>query len=86
MPHVIVKLYSVRQKARLTKEATKAIVTTLGYGDESVSVGIEDVEPKAWAEKLYEPDILGKPDMIYKKPATIRSDRVTMARALRQRL
>lgn len=37
-------------------------------GEESVSVAIEDVEPREWTEKVYKPDILGKPDMIYKKP------------------
>lgn len=71
MPHVIVKLYSGRseqQKAKLAEEVTKAIMATLKYGEESVSVGIEDVEPKDWAEKVYKPDILGKPETIYKKP------------------
>jgi 4-oxalocrotonate tautomerase len=71
MPHVIVKLYSGRseqQKARLAEEVTKAVVATLGCGKESVSVGIEDVEPQDWAEKVYKPDIIGKAHTIYKKP------------------
>lgn len=71
MPHVIVKLYSGRseqQKARLAEEVTKAVMTTLNYGEDSVSVGIEDVEPRDWAEKVFKPDILGKPETIYKKP------------------
>lgn len=70
MPHVIVKLYSGRSekdKARLAAEITKAVTATLKYCDESVSVGIEDVEPKDWAEAVYKPDILGKTDTIYKK-------------------
>lgn len=71
MPHVIVKLYSGRsekEKSRLADEITKAVTATLKYGEESVSVGIEAIEPKDWAEKVYKPDILGKPDTIYKKP------------------
>ena len=71
MPHVIVKLYSGRseqQKARLAQEITKAVMTALKADDESVSVAIEDVEPKDWTEKVYKPDILGKPEKIYKKP------------------
>ncbi|HKW54229.1 MAG TPA: tautomerase family protein [Stellaceae bacterium] len=71
MPHVIVKLYSGRseqQKARLAEEVTKAVMAALSSGAESVSVGIEDVEPRDWAEKVYTPDILGKPETIYKKP------------------
>ena len=43
-------------------------MTTLKYGEESVSVGFEEIESKDWTEKVYKPDILGKPDTIYKKP------------------
>ncbi len=71
MPHVIVKMYSgksEKEKARLAEEMTKAIKTVLSCGDDPVSVGIEDVEPKDWAEKVYRPDILGKAETIYKKP------------------
>jgi 4-oxalocrotonate tautomerase len=49
MPHVIVKLYSGRrdkEKCRLAEEIIKAVMTTLKYGDESASVGIEDVKPE----------------------------------------
>ena len=71
MPHVIIKLYSgrsKREKERLAEEITKAVTSVLKYGDQSVSVGIEDVEPENWAENVYKPDILRKPDTIYKKP------------------
>ena len=40
----------------------------LGYGEESVSVAMEEVEPRDWAEKVYKPDIVSKPDQLYKKP------------------
>ena len=71
MPHVVVKLYAGRseqQKKKLAEEITKAVMTTLSAGEESVSVAIEDVEPNDWTEKVYRPDILGKSDTIYKKP------------------
>ncbi len=71
MPHVIVKLYAGRpdrEKSRLADAITKAVMTTLKYGEESVSVGIEDVKPEDWAEKVYKPDILDKLETIYKKP------------------
>ncbi len=71
MPHVIVKLWpdkSERQKAKLAEEITKAVTSTLGYGDEAVSVALEEVAPNDWAEKVYRPDILDKHAMIYKKP------------------
>lgn len=71
MPHVIVKLYSGRseqQKTKLAEEVTKAVMAVLNCGEQSVSVGIEDVESKDWAEKVYQPDILAKLETIYKKP------------------
>jgi len=33
----------------------------------AVSVGIEDVEPADWIEQVYKPDIIGKPDMLFKR-------------------
>jgi 4-oxalocrotonate tautomerase len=71
MPHVIVKLYagrSAQDKTRLAEEMTKAIKDVLKSEDKSISVAIEDVAPTDWAEKVYKPDILGKPEMLYKKP------------------
>jgi 4-oxalocrotonate tautomerase len=71
MPHVVVKLYagkSARQKQALAQAVTEAVTRTFGYGEESVSVGIEDVEPQDWITMVYRPDIIDKPDTIYKKP------------------
>ena len=71
MQHVIVKMYSGRStsdKKRLAEEITKVVKNVLNYGDEAISVGIEDVEPADWAEKVYRPDIIAKSENIYKKP------------------
>jgi len=71
MPHVIVKLYSGKseqQKKRLAEAVTKAVTSTLNYGEESVSVAIQDVSPDRWMEDVYKPDILGSSDRIYKQP------------------
>lgn len=78
MPQVIVKLWpgkSEHQKKRLAEELTKAVMVNLNYGEESVSVGIEEIKPQQWTEKVYEPYILGNPETIYKKPDTIRRSR-----------
>ncbi len=59
MPHVIVKLWagkSERQKARTVEEVTKAVMAGTGYGEESVSVSVEEFEPGEWTEKVYKPD------------------------------
>jgi 4-oxalocrotonate tautomerase len=71
MPHVIVKLWpgkSEDQKSRLADRITKDVMAVLNYGEESVSVAIEEVEPEDWAEKVYKPDILNHPEKLYKKP------------------
>jgi 4-oxalocrotonate tautomerase len=71
MPHVIVKLYegrSKQQKKRLAEEITKAVITALNAGEASISVAVEDVKPSDWTDRVYKPDILGKPENIYKKP------------------
>ena len=71
MPHVIVKMYAGRsegQKKQLAEAVTEAVTSTLHYGDESVSVVIEDVAPERWVEDVYKPDILGNVENIYKKP------------------
>jgi len=71
MPHVIVKLYSgksERHKQALAQAVTQAVMSALNYGEESISVGIEDVEPKNWTEQVYKPDIIAKAETIYKQP------------------
>ena len=71
MPHVIVKLWpgkSEEQKTRLAEEIVKDVTKVLNYGEESVSVAIEEVEPQDWAEKVYQPDIINSPQKPYMKP------------------
>jgi 4-oxalocrotonate tautomerase len=40
----------------------------LNYGEESVSVAIEELEPQDWDEKVYQPDIVKNAEKLYKKP------------------
>jgi len=71
MPHVIVKLWpgkSEQKKKKLAAEITEAVMSTLHYGEESVSVGIEEVKAADWTEQVYKPDIIAKRGTIYKEP------------------
>ena len=71
MPHVIVKLWpgkSEQQKARLAEKIVEDVTTVLNYGEESVSVAFEEVEPQDWAAKVYKPDIVRHSERLYKKP------------------
>ena len=71
MPHVIVKLWpgkSEKEKARLTEAIVKDVMNVLNYGEESVSVAIEEVPARDWAEKVYKPDIVENSEKLYQKP------------------
>ena len=76
MPHVIVKLWpgkSDRQKARLSKAIVHDVMNVLNYGEESVSVAMEEVKPEDWVEKVYKPRH-PEWDELYKKPGYDPSD------------
>ena len=71
MPHVIVKIWpdpSEKQKARCAEKIVEAIVASLGTGEESISVAIEEVRPDAWMAQVYWPDIEPNMAALYKKP------------------
>ena len=71
MPHVTLKLWpgkSEDQKKRLAEALAKDVMNVLNYGEEAVSVSIEEVKSEDWAEQVYKPEILDKPENIYKKP------------------
>jgi 4-oxalocrotonate tautomerase len=73
MPHVAVKLYpgrSEEQKQALALEVARTLMSVLGSKPESISIGIEEVAPEDWAERVNKPDVLGKPDTIYRKPGS----------------
>lgn len=71
MPHIIVKLWpgkSGQQKQKLADEITRSVTGVLGYGEESVSVGFEEVTSSDWMAQVYQPDVLGKQGTLLKKP------------------
>jgi 4-oxalocrotonate tautomerase len=71
MPHIIVKLWpgkSEQHKVRLAEEIVKDVTKVLNYGEESVSVAIEEVAPQDWTKRVYQPDIVNNSEKLYKKP------------------
>jgi 4-oxalocrotonate tautomerase len=71
MPHIIVKLAAGKtetQKQDLAEAITRSVAAILDYGEDAVSVAMEEVAPDAWAEQVYRPDIIGKPGTLYKTP------------------
>ena len=55
-------------------ETSPNVMDILHYGEESVSVAMEEVKPQEWAEKVYKPEIKDKRDTLYKEPAYDESD------------
>ncbi len=77
MPHVIVKLWpgkSEQQKNRLAEAITKNVMDILHYGEESVSVAMEEIESQDWVEKVYKPEIKNNWNKLYKKPGYDEND------------
>ena len=71
MPHVIVKHFpgkSEEEKARLARKITEDIVEIYKFGEETVSVALEEVSPQDWREKVVQPEIKPNLDKLYKKP------------------
>ena len=71
MPHVIVKLWpgkSEQLKRHLADLITADVMQVFDYGEESVSVGFEEIKSRDWREQVYKPDIQDKWDKLYKKP------------------
>jgi 4-oxalocrotonate tautomerase len=71
MPHVIVRLWSGKtesQKQALTDAIVRDVTRTLGYGEEAVSVGFEEVPPEDWNARVFDPDILGNWKHLTKHP------------------
>lgn len=71
MPHVIVKLWpgkSEAQKRELPEAIVRDVTRILNYGDESVSIGFEEVAPSDWSTRVYGPDIQDRWDMLSKTP------------------
>ena len=53
--------------ARVRQALSQAVMDVLDYGEESVSVAMEEVKSSDWAKQVYQPDIKAKWDKLYKK-------------------
>jgi 4-oxalocrotonate tautomerase len=65
---------SEQQKTRLAEAITKDVMEILHYGEGSVSVAMEEIKAKEWAEKVYRPEIKNNLNSLYKKPGYDESD------------
>jgi NADP-dependent 3-hydroxy acid dehydrogenase YdfG len=56
------------QKQTLADAITAAVREHLGYGEDAVSVSMEEIAPAEWDEKVYQPDIVNGPGKLCKAP------------------
>jgi len=71
MPHITVKIRTGTpedKKKQLAASIVEDVVKIIGSGEESISVAIEEIDPKDWKEKVYDPLIRNNVDILYKKP------------------
>ena len=71
MPHVIVKLWpgrTAKQKTDLSNRITEALKTSLDVTDTAISITIEEIPKEKWKESVYDNEIAGKEEILYKKP------------------
>ena len=71
MPHIIVKLWpgrTIEQKTALCDKITEALKTSIDATDDSISIAIEEIPKEKWKELVYDTEITGKEELLYKKP------------------
>ncbi|UWG99010.1 tautomerase family protein [Dehalobacter sp. DCM] len=71
MPHIIVKLWpgrSEKDKAALAEKMAESMTEIMGIPDKNISVSFEEVDKENWDKEVYQPDILDKKHLLYKKP------------------
>lgn len=71
MPHVSVKLWpgrSEEEKKELAEAITEDVVRITGSSHASVSVSIEDIPSSEWKERVYDPEVRDKAELLFKKP------------------
>ena len=55
-------------KKALADSLAEAMMQTLGVPPHSISVGIEDVAQPEWMGTVYEPEIAGRRETLFRKP------------------
>lgn len=73
MPHVIIKMYPGRsedKKRQLCERIVQDVMEIAGCQEKDVSVSIMEIARENWMDLVYKPDILDKPETLYKSPGT----------------
>lgn len=72
VPHINIKHFPVAlseaQEKELLAALTSAVSNAFGCKEDVVSIAIEPVEQEAWHERVYEPEIVRRQDLLRKTP------------------
>jgi len=71
MPHVNIKHFPSLTKAQqemLGTEITQVITRVIQCHEDVVSIALEEIDPVIWDEQVYQPEILGRKELLCKLP------------------
>lgn len=72
MPHINMKFYASsltpEQQSLLTTELTKVVANITGCNENVVSIALEPIEKSLWYEKVYQPEMMDRKELISKFP------------------
>jgi 4-oxalocrotonate tautomerase len=72
MPHVNIKHFpaslTTEQRTELADAVTTAISKAFGCADRMVSIAVEPVAPEDWTDRVYQPEVVDRPDTLIKTP------------------
>jgi len=72
MPHVNIKFFPVpldrEQETKLVAAITEAVKNALGCDENVISIALEPVEQAAWNDRVYQPEIVARKDLLAKVP------------------
>jgi 4-oxalocrotonate tautomerase len=72
MPHVNIKHFPAplneEQASELVTAITEAVTRAFGCDEGVVSIALEPVDPQAWQEQVYAPEIVQRKELLHKTP------------------
>jgi len=72
MPHVNIKYFpkplDAEQQAQLVAKVSQAVREALGAEDDVISIALQPVTPEDWDAEVYQPEIVGRQELLVKKP------------------
>ena len=73
MPHINIKYFpkslNEEQRRELAFAITQAISNTFQCSEDVVSIALEPIEKEQWNEKVYQPEIINREELLCKKPS-----------------